>query len=85
MTHARHPVMTTVPDAFPAVRPAGDGHGDAAIRSVHHDVARLDAERAVHKSEDWPSNVLSIAKARARRRTERQGRSGDDQGKRREP
>jgi hypothetical protein len=51
-----------------------DTFGIATLRSVHHNVARLDAARAIHKSEDWPSNVVSIAEARARRR----GLSGDD-------
>jgi len=41
--------------------------GDMAIRSVHHNVASLDAARAFLKSEDWPPNVVSIAEARARR------------------
>ena len=30
--------------------------GDMAIRSVHHNVARLDAARAFLKSENWPPN-----------------------------
>ncbi len=59
--------------------------GDMAVRSIHHNVARLDAARAIIKSEDWPPNVVSIAEARARRRTERQRRGGDDQGKGRQP
>ena len=33
--------------------------GNIAIRSVHQNVARLDAARAVFKSEDWPPNVVS--------------------------
>jgi hypothetical protein len=41
--------------------------GDMDIRSVHHNVAKLDAARAFLKSEDWPLNVMSIA---------RRGRSG---------
>jgi hypothetical protein len=45
-----------------------DAFGDLAIRSVHHDVAKLDAARAILKSEHWPPNVVSIAEARARRR-----------------
>jgi hypothetical protein len=38
--------------------------GDMAIRSVHHNVARLDWACAFLKSEDWPPNVVSIAEAR---------------------
>jgi hypothetical protein len=45
----------------------------ATLRSVHHNMARLDAARAIHKSKDWPPNVVSIAEARARRRTVRRG------------
>jgi hypothetical protein len=41
--------------------------GDMAIRSVHDNVARLDAARAFLKSEDWPPNVVSIGEARAQR------------------
>jgi hypothetical protein len=41
--------------------------GDMDIRSVHHDVARLDAARAFLKSEDWPPNVVSITEPRAQR------------------
>jgi hypothetical protein len=59
--------------------------GDLAIRSVHHNVARLDAARGILKSEDWAPNVVSIAEARARRRQERHGFRGDDQGKRWQP
>jgi hypothetical protein len=51
-------------------------------RSVHHNVARLDAARAILKSEHWPPNVVSIAETRARRRQDRNGFRGDDQGKR---
>jgi FHA domain len=32
---------------------------DMAIRSVHHNVPRLDWARAFLKSEDWPPNVVS--------------------------
>jgi hypothetical protein len=46
---------------------------DMAIRSVHHNVARLDAARASLNWEDWRPNVGSIAEARARRRTARRG------------
>jgi hypothetical protein len=38
--------------------------GSIASRSVHHNVAKLDAARAIVKSEDWPPNVVSIAEAR---------------------
>jgi hypothetical protein len=41
------------------------------FRSVHHNVARLDAARAIDKSKDWPPNVVSIAEAWARRRAVR--------------
>jgi hypothetical protein len=37
--------------------------GDMAIRSVHHNVGRLDWARAFRKSQDWPPNVVSIAEA----------------------
>jgi len=33
--------------------------GDMAIRSVHHNVARLDAARSSLKSEVWPPNVVA--------------------------
>jgi hypothetical protein len=42
--------------------------------------ARYAAARAIHKSEDWPPNVVSIAEARAQRREER-GLAGDDREK----
>jgi hypothetical protein len=67
--------MSTI-DKFRAV------FGDMAIQSVHHNVARLDAARAILKSEHWPPNVVSIAEARARRRQEH-GFKG--QGKHRQP
>ena len=55
--------------------------GDMAIRSVHHNVARLDAARPFLKSEDWPPNIVSIAEARAqplkrRRHPTMKGRTG---------
>jgi hypothetical protein len=49
--------------------------GDMAIRSVHRNVARLDAARAFLNSEDWPPTVVSIAEARAQRLKRRPGRS----------
>jgi hypothetical protein len=60
--------------------------GDIAIRSVHHNVARLDGARAILKSEDWPSNVVSIAEARAKRlKRRRHGFRGDDERAHRRP
>ena len=54
--------------------------GDMAIRSVHHNVARLDAARAFLKSENWPPNdVMDFVRStrttelvRDRRNIERQ-------------
>jgi hypothetical protein len=60
--------------------------GDMAIRSVHHNVARLDAARAFLKSENWPPNVVSIAEARAQRlKWRRHGLRGKDEGPYRRP
>ena len=60
--------------------------GDMAIRSVHHNVARLDAARASLKSEDRPPNVVSIAEARAQRlKWRRHGLRGNDEGPYRRP
>jgi CubicO group peptidase (beta-lactamase class C family) len=57
--------------------------GDMAIRSVHHNVARLHEARAFVKSEDWPSNVVSIAEARAQRlQRRRHGLRGNGEGPR---
>jgi hypothetical protein len=53
--------------------------GDMAIRSVHHNVARLDSARAFLKSEDLPPNVVSIAEARAQRaKRRRHGLRGNE-------
>ena len=51
---------------------------DMAIRSVRHNVARLDAARSSLKSEDWPPNVVSIAQARAQRLRRRNGLRGNE-------
>jgi hypothetical protein len=60
--------------------------GDMDIRSVHHNVASLDAARTLLKSEDWPPNVVSIAEARAQRlRRRRHGLRGNDEGPHRRP
>ena len=60
--------------------------GDIAIRSVHHNVARLDWARAFRKSEDWPPNVVSIAEARAQRLKRRShGLRGNGEGPHRRP
>jgi hypothetical protein len=59
---------------------------DMAIRSVHHNVASLDAARAFLKSEDRPPNVVSIAGARAQRVKRRRHRLlGNDEGPHRRP
>ena len=59
---------------------------DMAIRSVHHNVARLDWARAFRKSEDWPPNVVSIAEARAQRlKRRRHGLWGNGEGPHRRP
>ena len=59
---------------------------DMAIRSVHHNVASLDAARAFLKSEDWPPNVVSIAEARAQRlKRRRHGLRGNGEGPHRRP
>jgi hypothetical protein len=56
--------------------------GEVDIRSVHHNVARLDAARAFLKSEDWPPNVVSIAEARAQRlKRQRHGLRGKMKGR----
>jgi hypothetical protein len=54
--------------------------GEMDTRSVHHNVARLDAARAFLKSEDWPPSVVSIAEARARRL-----KQGNNEGPHRRP
>jgi hypothetical protein len=60
--------------------------GDMDIRSVHHNVARLDWARAFLKSEDWHPNVMSIAEARAQRlKRRRHGLRGNDEGPYRRP
>jgi hypothetical protein len=60
--------------------------GDMAIRSVHHNVARLDWACAFLKSEDWPPNVVSIAEARAQRlKRRRDGLRGSGEGLHRRP
>jgi hypothetical protein len=60
--------------------------GEMDIRSVHHNVARLDPARAFLKSEDWPPNVVSIAEARARRlKRQRHGLQGNNEGPHRRP
>jgi hypothetical protein len=60
--------------------------GGMTIRSVHHNVARLHGARAFLKSEDWLSNVVSIAEARAQRLKGRShGLRGDGEKPHRRP
>ena len=60
--------------------------GDMDIRSVHHNVASLEAARAFLKSEDWPPNVVSIAEARTQRlKRRRHMLRGNDEGPHRRP
>jgi hypothetical protein len=59
----------------------GAAFGDMDIRSVHHNVARLEWARAFLQSEDWPPNVVSIAEARAQRlKRRRHGLRRNDEG-----